>query len=104
MYYTYILRCEDNSLYTGIATDVQRRFEEHLNDEKKGAKYTKRHRPIRIEACWESEDKKTASKLEYHIKALDKYKKELLIAENRLELLGNKIEISNYKRIMLTNT
>ena len=35
MYYTYILRCADNSLYTGIATDVMRRFEEHISDEKR---------------------------------------------------------------------
>ena len=102
MYYTYILRCEDNSLYTGIATDVQRRFEEHLNDEKKGAKYTKRHKPVKIEAYWESEDKKLVSKLEYHIKALDKHKKEILIKENRLDLLGDRIDSNNYKRIMLT--
>ncbi len=35
MYYTYILRCEDNSLYTGITTDVKRRLEEHKTQSKK---------------------------------------------------------------------
>lgn len=99
MYYTYILRCTDNSLYTGIATDVQRRFDEHLSDEKKGAKYTKRHKPIKIEAYWESSDKKLASKLEYHIKHLEKQKKEILIKENRMELLDNVVKIDEYKRI-----
>lgn len=34
MYYVYILRCEDNSLYTGITTDLERRFEEHLSKNK----------------------------------------------------------------------
>ncbi|MBQ3573901.1 MAG: GIY-YIG nuclease family protein, partial [Clostridia bacterium] len=38
MYYVYMMRCSDNSLYTGITTDLERRFEEHKS--KKGAKYT----------------------------------------------------------------
>ena len=99
MYYTYILRCADNSLYTGIATDVKRRFEEHISDEKKGAKYTKRHKPLRIEAYWKSSDKKLASKLEYHIKHLEKQKKEILIKDNRMDLLENVIDVTEYERI-----
>lgn len=45
MYYTYILRCSDNSLYTGITNNLQRRMEEHFNQTKKCAKYTLRHTP-----------------------------------------------------------
>ena len=34
MYYTYMIRCEDNSIYTGMTSDIKRRFEEHLNKDK----------------------------------------------------------------------
>ncbi len=100
MFYTYILRCEDDSLYTGITTDVERRFIEHLFDEKKGAKYTKSHKPKTIEAFWETEDKKKASKLEFHIKKLTKVQKEKLIKNGNLEVLGEKIDPEDYKRII----
>jgi len=52
MYYVYILECEDGSYYTGITTDLHRRFKEHLA--KKGGAYTRTHKPIKIaysEAC-----------------------------------------------------
>jgi putative endonuclease len=35
MYYTYMLRCKDNSIYTGITTDIERRMEEHRRKIKK---------------------------------------------------------------------
>ena len=83
MYYTYILRCSDNSLYTGITTDIERRFREH-EQQKSGicAKYTGSRKVIRIEALWQSENRETASRLEYYIKKLPKYKKEKLITDN----------------------
>ena len=56
-YYTYIIRCEDDSLYTGITTDLTRRFAEHEGKGSKGAKYTASHRPIRFEAAWELDRK-----------------------------------------------
>lgn len=99
MYYTYILRCKDNSLYTGITTDLKRRFEEHSGRGEKCAKYTLRHNAKKFESAWESEDRKLASKLEYHIKTLTKSQKEELIIKNNLEkLLGEKIEADKYKR------
>ncbi len=78
-YYVYILRCADNSLYTGITTDVSRRFEEHKNDVKKGAKYTATHTPVSVEAVFEADNRSEASKLEAHIKSLTKAQKEELI-------------------------
>ena len=100
MYYVYMLRCIDNSIYTGITTDIERRFEEHLNKDKKCAKYTMRHQVKEIESVWETESKALASKLEYHIKkTLSKAEKEELIKKNNLEeLLGEKIDSSNYIR------
>ncbi len=83
MYYVYILRCSDNSLYTGITTDVERRFEEHKAKNKKGAKYTSSRTVVSIEAVWEVPDRSTASKLEHQIKKMPKLKKEELIINNK---------------------
>lgn len=100
MYYTYILRCEDNSLYTGITTDLNRRLEEHKSQSEKSAKYTRTHKVIKMETAWTSENRVLASKLEYHIKKLTKKQKEQLIISNDLEkVLGNKIEANSYLRI-----
>lgn len=78
-YFTYLLRCEDGSLYTGITTDLARRFTEHSGQGGKGAKYTASRPPIRYEAAWESPDRAHASKLEYRLKKLTKLEKEMLI-------------------------
>ena len=102
MYYTYMLRCIDNSIYTGITSDLKRRMEEHFSQNEKCAKYTATHQAKKLEAVWESENRIFASKLEYHIKkSLTKKEKEALIVDSSLleKFLGNKIEVQNYKRI-----
>ena len=78
-YYTYILRCGDGSLYTGITTNLARRFAEHAGQGGRGAKYTTAHPPSHFEAAWKSTDRAAASTLEYRIKALTKSEKEGLI-------------------------
>ncbi len=67
MYYVYMVKCADNTLYTGIATELERRIEEH-NDSDKGAKYTRVRRPVRLVYSEEYPDRSTASKREYEIK------------------------------------
>lgn len=100
MYYTYMLRCEDNSIYTGITTNIERRFKEHISKDKKCAKYTRNHVVKKIEGAWETENRVLASKLEFHIKALSKKQKEQLILDNNLEkLLSGKVEYNRYKRV-----
>lgn len=100
MYYTYMLRCEDNSIYTGITTDVERRMNEHFRRDEKCAKYTLKHHAKKLECVWESENRVLASKLEYHIKKLSKVQKERIIENKSLENLFNeKIDINNYKII-----
>ena len=100
MYYTYMLRCKDGSIYTGIAADLERRMEEHFSKDKKCAKYTKSHQAKKIEAVWQTENKSLASKLEYHIKKLCKNKKEQLLKNNKLEeVLEEKIECNKYMAI-----
>ena len=98
MYYTYIMRCEDSSLYTGITTDVERRFRQHRGELAGGAKCTKGHRPVSVEMVWSSASRSDASKLEYRIKRLTKSNKELLVKEpERLaELMEDKIDVELY--------
>lgn len=88
MYYTYLLRCKDGSLYGGIASDLKRRMKEHFSKAPTCARYTKSHPPLCLCAAWESEDRASASRLEYRIKHLSKEKKELLAAGEALAQVG----------------
>lgn len=67
MYYVYIVKCADDTLYTGIATELERRILEH-NESDKGAKYTRVRRPVNLVYSEEYPDRSTASKREYEIK------------------------------------
>lgn len=78
MWYLYILRCGDGSLYTGITTDVEKRVQAHRKG--KGAKYTRGRGPLELvyrESCG---DHSQALKRELAIKALPRQEKEALIA------------------------
>lgn len=105
MYYIYMLRCKDNSIYTGITTDLERRMEEHFSRNEKCAKYTLRHEAKTLDAVWQTENRVLASKLEYHIKTLAKVKKqELIEKEDGLKiLLGDKIESKYYQKMKEIN-
>lgn len=98
MYYTYMIRCKDNSIYTGITTNLEKRMQEHFAKDEKCAKYTKKHTAIKLERAWKSENRVFASKLEYWIKHLSKLQKENLIKNPKKleEFLSDKIEIENY--------
>jgi len=67
MYFVYIVQCADNTFYTGIATELERRIEEH-NASDKGARYTRVRRPVRLVYSEEYPDRSAASKREYEIK------------------------------------
>lgn len=77
-YCVYMLRCSDETLYTGIARDVNKRLHEH-NTSPKGAKYTKIRRPVTLVYSESCEDKSTALKREYAIKKLTRVQKEMLL-------------------------
>lgn len=79
MYYIYIIRCHDNSLYTGITNDIKKRMKEHYYKTKEGAKYTRARNITSLEVLWTAENRSEASKLEYYLKRLTKIKKEELI-------------------------
>ncbi|MGL5049879.1 MAG: GIY-YIG nuclease family protein [Fusobacteriaceae bacterium] len=76
-WYIYLLRCENNSLYTGITTDLKKRFNAHKIG--KGAKYTKVFKPVKIEIAFMVLSKSSALKVEIHIKKKAVSKKTQLI-------------------------
>jgi len=67
MYFVYMVKCADDTFYTGIATELERRIEEH-NSSDKGAKYTRSRRPVELVYSEEFPDRSSASKREYSIK------------------------------------
>ena len=84
-WWVYIIQCRNKSLYTGITTDVERRLDEHQNDNKKASKYCARLRPLKL--VYKSsayENKSDASKEEYRIKKLC-HKDKLKIIKNIYE-------------------
>ena len=82
MYYLYILLCKDNSIYTGVTNNIERRFSEHKN--KKGGHYTSSHQAVKIIYKEEYLTQKEALKRERQIKGWHREKKINLIQ------LGNK--------------
>ena len=80
-WFVYILRCADNSLYTGIAMDVNKRIKQHNGILKNGAKYTRGRRPVKLVYQEASISRSDAYKREYAIKCLNKSQKEHLITE-----------------------
>ncbi len=77
MNYVYILRCGDDSLYTGWTNNLEKRVKAHSNG--KGAKYTKARLPVELVYFEEFEDKIEAMRREYAIKKLTRKEKLLLI-------------------------
>lgn len=77
MNYVYILRCSDDSLYTGWTNNLEKRIKAHSNG--KGAKYTKARLPVELVYFEEFEDKIEAMRREYAIKKLTRKEKLLLI-------------------------
>lgn len=76
-HYAYMLRCKDNSIYSGYTTDLDRRLEVHNSG--KGAKYTRARLPVKLEYFEEFEDKKEALKREREFKKYTHTEKEKII-------------------------
>ena len=77
--FVYMLRCADNSLYTGVALDVNKRLDEHNGINKNGAKYTHGRRPVKLVYQEALISRSAACKREYAIRCLNKSQKEHLI-------------------------
>ncbi len=76
----YMILCSDSSLYTGITTDVSRRFRQHAD--KKGAKYFRRCRPLQLVFVEEGHNRGSATQREAAIKKMKPEEKRQLIAES----------------------
>lgn len=83
MFYTYIARCADDTLYTGYTTDIENR--ERVHNSGKGAKYTRARLPVKIVYFEEFETKKEAQSREWHIKRLSRQEKINLINKRALK-------------------
>ena len=77
--YIYILRCSDDTFYTGWTTNVQKRIEAHNNGT--GSKYTRTRRPVELVYSENFNNKQDAQRREYKIKQMSRQEKELLIRE-----------------------
>ncbi|MFH2124055.1 MAG: GIY-YIG nuclease family protein [Pseudomonadota bacterium] len=77
-WYVYIVRCGDNSLYTGITKDLEKRILEH-NSGAKGAKYTRSRRPVALVYSEEAASRSAATSRELTIKKLDLSRKRQLV-------------------------
>ena len=98
-YYLYMLRCEDGSIYTGIAKDYLKRYEKHLSGN--GAKYTKAHKVKKIERVFLCDSRSIATILEIKLKKFTKNMKEnIIISPNDfIKDIENKDEIKIKKII-----
>ena len=104
IYYIYILRCKDNSLYTGITNDLENRMRQHFLKGKQSAKYTKAHQAICLEKIWRCKNKSLALKLEYQLKTLTKKQKEELIKDKKISIyLKGKVDSRHYRDINVEN-
>jgi putative endonuclease len=83
----YIILCADDSLYTGITTDMDRRFRQHATG--RGAKYFRGRRPKSVLYLESGHTRSTASRREAEIKGMTRAGKRLLLASERNELKGN---------------
>lgn len=88
IYYLYILKCKDETLYTGITTDISRRVKEH-NTSPRAAKYTSLRRPVELMFSKKCMDRSDAIKEELRIKKLPRLKK--------LEIISGKTTIKKKK-------
>lgn len=76
IYYLYIVCCKDNTLYTGITTNLERRIKMH--NDGTGAKYTRGRGPVRLVYSQECVDRGDALKRELFVKSLSRQEKEML--------------------------
>ena len=81
-HFVYIVECSDGSYYTGYTTNIQRRLNEHNYSFKRGAKYTRSRRPVKLVHQEEHPTRSQALKREHAIKKLSRKKKQQIITES----------------------
>ena len=83
MNYTYILKCKDETLYTGWTNDIEKRLEAH--NAGKGAKYTAQRLPVRLLYHQAFADKHDALSAEWHFKHQTRHRKEVFLEDHQVE-------------------
>ena len=78
----YIIRCSDNSLYTGITTDIDRRFRQHAAG--RGARYFRGRQPLQVVYIELDHSRSTAARREVRIKAMNRADKDILVARHTI--------------------
>jgi len=78
-WYVYMVRCSDDSLYTGVAIDVHKRFAEHVQG--KGARYTRAKGVVELAYAARLDSKPLAFGAEWRLKRLPKVRKEVIVRE-----------------------
>ncbi|RDL43968.1 GIY-YIG nuclease family protein [Marinomonas piezotolerans] len=87
-WFVYMIKTHKNTLYTGVTTDVERRFREHASQGVKSARYLRGKAPLELVWVASVDDKQMAMRLEYRIKQLPRKTKDKLVAnEHTLESL-----------------
>lgn len=89
-YYTYMVRCRDDSLYTGFTTDLAARVATH--NEGRGAKYTRSRRPVRLVWSHAFATEREARRCEYRLKRLPRRRKLVLVA-------GREADAAAYEKV-----
>lgn len=77
-WFVYLIRCNNDTLYTGITTNVTRRFKEHNAQGKRTAKFLRGKTPITLVGYFKTVSRSNAQKMECKIKKLSKQEKEAL--------------------------
>jgi len=80
-WFLYVIHCSDDTLYTGVTTDISRRIHEH-NTSSKGAKYTRTRRPVELVYSVDFDNRSSAQKAEYKFKKLTRKQKNEVISEH----------------------
>ncbi len=84
-WYVYLVRCNDDSLYCGITTSIERRIRQHNGEIAGGAKYTRAKRPVTLCTYATCKDKSSAASLEARIRRLPRLKKIDILKNYSLE-------------------
>ncbi|TXR54584.1 GIY-YIG nuclease family protein [Reinekea thalattae] len=82
MWFVYLVRCSDQSLYTGITNNIERRLKQHNGLLAGGARYTAARRPVTLVYQEQAADRSQASKREYQLRKLSRDKKIQLIEDH----------------------
>ena len=102
MAYVYIVKCDDNSYYTGIASNAKRRIKEHYLKMPTCAKYMRSRNITEVSAVWEVSSYSYAAKLEYYIKKKLTHSKKQQLVENQnmfKTLIPQELQVLSYNRI-----